>query len=269
MSAPAQRPTLLALTATLLALVCSPALADSGDQPSKAPSAAPLLKSAREVHRLQWAAVQAAESIGLGDVDTLAGWSGRIMFIEVAAASPGQPMVVGNTVQLLEPAIHGLGGPPREVLIRANQDHVQRMTELERLVSSRVPAGKTTPARAAARFYRLGAEHLLAMVQREEEREIELVIPEPSEARPLALPPVQIVINVDAQGKYSVAGKVVTLDELREVLKTAHFNNPGRTAVLIRVDRRCPFRHVVAATDACSEAKIHNYRIATTENDER
>jgi len=86
---PAQHPTLFARAAGLLALICSPALADSGDQPSKAPSAAPLLKSAREVYRLQWAAVHSAESIGLGDVDTLAGWSGRIMFIEVAERRSG------------------------------------------------------------------------------------------------------------------------------------------------------------------------------------
>jgi biopolymer transport protein ExbD len=99
----------------------------------------------------------------------------------------------------------------------------------------------------------------------EEERELEVLLPEASEAQPLMSKPRETFINIDAEGRYFVTGKVLTIGQLQSVLNEAYVNNPGRASVVIRADRRVPFDHVVGAMNACVKAKIRDYRVTTKE----
>lgn len=97
----------------------------------------------------------------------------------------------------------------------------------------------------------------------EEERELDVLLPEASEAKPLIVQPREMFINIDQQGRYYVTGKILDIDELAQVLKTADVNNPGRQSIIIRADRRCQWEFVVAAMNACNKAHIFDYRVTT------
>lgn len=106
---------------------------------------------------------------------------------------------------------------------------------------------------------------LVATKFAEEERELDLLLPDATSARPLISQPREMFINIDENGRYFVTGKIVTLDELYQVLKQAWVNNPGRASVVIRADRRATVQPLVAAMDACNKANIHDYKITTRE----
>ncbi len=97
----------------------------------------------------------------------------------------------------------------------------------------------------------------------EEERELDVLLPDASEARPLTAQPRELFVNIDHQGHYFVTGETLTLEGLQVVLKAAYVNNPGRASVVIRADRRVAWDYVVAAMNGCNKAKIRDYRVTT------
>ena len=99
----------------------------------------------------------------------------------------------------------------------------------------------------------------------EEERELDVLLPEASEAMPLTSKPRELFINIDEHGRYFVSGKLLTIQELQPVLDAAYVNNPGRASAIIRADRRCKWEYVVGAMNACNKAKIRDYRVTTSE----
>ena len=101
----------------------------------------------------------------------------------------------------------------------------------------------------------------------EEERELDVLLPEASEAQPLVSQPKEMFVNVDKDGRYYVTGKILSLDQLHPVLKAAWVDNPGRASVIIRADKRCPWEFVVAVMNACNKANIRDYRVTTLEAD--
>ena len=104
---------------------------------------------------------------------------------------------------------------------------------------------------------------LVATKFAEEERELELPLPEASEARPLTSKPHEMFINIDAQGRYFVTGKFLNSEELYQALRVAWVNNPDRASVIIRADKSCRWEPIVAALNCCQKAKIRDYRIDT------
>ncbi len=104
---------------------------------------------------------------------------------------------------------------------------------------------------------------LVATKFAEEERELDLLLPEASEAQPLTSKPQEMFINIDADGRYFVTGKILDLDELYQVLRQAWVNNPARAAVIIRADKDCRWEPVVAALNCCKKANVLDYRIDT------
>ncbi len=100
----------------------------------------------------------------------------------------------------------------------------------------------------------------------EEERELDVLLPDASEAQPLTSKPREMPINIDRQGRYFVTGKFLTTPQLQAVLDAAFVNNPGRASVMIRADKRCDWEFVVAAMNACKKAKIRDYRVTTRES---
>lgn len=99
----------------------------------------------------------------------------------------------------------------------------------------------------------------------EEEREIDLALPEASQAVPLTKQPETLAVSIDELGRYFLGGRELQIDELRRTIKTAGASNPGRQAVVVRADRRCPWGFVVAVMNTCQEAKIRHYRISAGE----
>ena len=97
----------------------------------------------------------------------------------------------------------------------------------------------------------------------EEERELDVLLPDASEARPLTEKPRELFVNIDQNGQYYVTGKTLAIDELHPILGAAYVNNPGRASVVIRADKRCDWEFVVAVMDACNKAKIRDYRVTT------
>jgi biopolymer transport protein ExbD len=102
---------------------------------------------------------------------------------------------------------------------------------------------------------------LVATKFAEEERELDVMLPEASEARPLTSKPREMFVNIDQHGRYFVTGKTLDLPGLERVLKAAWVNNPGRASVIIRADKRCQVEHLVAAMNACNKANIRDYKV--------
>ena len=97
----------------------------------------------------------------------------------------------------------------------------------------------------------------------EEERELELNLPDASEAQPLTNKPHDLFINIDRDGRFYVTGKILTVDQLFKVLKRAYDNNPGQVSAVVRADKDCRWQPVVAAFDLCKKAGIRDVRPAT------
>jgi biopolymer transport protein ExbD len=102
----------------------------------------------------------------------------------------------------------------------------------------------------------------------EEERALDISLPQASEAQPITVKPREMFINIDQDGGYFVTGKSISLPELEQVLQMVWVNNPGRASVVVRADQRCPWKFVVAAMNACTKAKIRDYRVTTREGPE-
>lgn len=104
---------------------------------------------------------------------------------------------------------------------------------------------------------------LVATKFAEEEREMDVLLPEASQAQPRTSKPRETIVNIDQEGRYFVSGRSLSLPELEKALQIAQVNNPGRASVILRADRRCEVEFLVAAMNACNKAKIHDYKITT------
>jgi biopolymer transport protein ExbD len=104
---------------------------------------------------------------------------------------------------------------------------------------------------------------LVATRFEEEERSMELTLPSASAAMPLTVRPKEVFINVDKDGRFFIARREVTTQQLVEVLRQASESNPGRQTVIIRADRRCAVQPVVTALDACKQAGIRDPVLTT------
>jgi biopolymer transport protein ExbD len=106
---------------------------------------------------------------------------------------------------------------------------------------------------------------LVATRVAEAERELEVMLPDASEAQPITSKPREMIINIDSQGHYFVTDRSVDVPELDQILQQASASNPGRTSVVIRSDKRCRFEFVVRVMNSCKKAKIRDYRVTTRE----
>lgn len=101
----------------------------------------------------------------------------------------------------------------------------------------------------------------------EEDRELEVMLPTASEAKPLIEKPKEIFINIDNEGLYFVGNQKVDVENMEQILASADVNNPLGQTVVIRADKRCTWDAVVAAIDACHRAGIHDIRPTTSGGD--
>ncbi len=97
----------------------------------------------------------------------------------------------------------------------------------------------------------------------DEDRELEVMLPTASEAKPLIVKPREIFININEQGAYFFGNQQMDIEQVEKTLQTADVNNPMGQTVIIRADKRCTWDAVVAAIDACHRAGIHDIRPTT------
>jgi biopolymer transport protein ExbD len=93
------------------------------------------------------------------------------------------------------------------------------------------------------------------------EKQIDIVLPQASEAVPLTAKPKELVVTVDQSGKFIIEAHQLTEPQLLGVLNQAKANNPGRQSVIIRADKRCPFEFVMTVMNACNKAEIRDYKV--------
>ena len=96
---------------------------------------------------------------------------------------------------------------------------------------------------------------LVATTLRQEERELEIMLPSAESAAPVSVALREIVINVDAEGRAVVAGKDLTRAELEALVADAVKANPQQK-VTVRGDRRTAYDHIASVLDACKSGGV-------------
>jgi len=100
---------------------------------------------------------------------------------------------------------------------------------------------------------------LVATEYHQEERELDVVLPEVTQAQPLAMTK-ELIVNITKEGEYKVAGRDYDEQQLYLIIREAKENNPQMTA-LIRGDGQSALRHAVRVMGMCNKVQM-KYRIA-------
>lgn len=95
----------------------------------------------------------------------------------------------------------------------------------------------------------------------EDDRAIDVVLPQASAAKPLTVRPREFVVTIDRDGRLHAGSRPVTPEELDGLLRQAVADNPFRQKVTVRADQETAHKHVVAVMDACVRAGIEDYRV--------
>lgn len=102
-----------------------------------------------------------------------------------------------------------------------------------------------------------------------EDRELDVMLPAASEAKPLIAQPRELFVNIDHQGQYFVQGKIVSGDEVEHLLRKAATDNPANQSVIIRADKRVQLDSAVFVMNACNKAGIFDYTLTTSGEETR
>ena len=95
----------------------------------------------------------------------------------------------------------------------------------------------------------------------QEDRELDVVLPAASEAKPMTVQPRELFVNIDHAGNYFVDGKTLTSDEVEAVLRQAATDNPVNQSVIIRADKRVQLDYAVFVMNLCNKVGIYDYRL--------
>ncbi len=89
----------------------------------------------------------------------------------------------------------------------------------------------------------------------DQHRDVNLRLPEVAKGEKLALPAKAREVAVYTDGRLTLDGAVVTLEELTAQLTKSHAESPQQS-VTIMGDAGCAFQHIAAALAACKEAGV-------------
>jgi biopolymer transport protein ExbD len=103
---------------------------------------------------------------------------------------------------------------------------------------------------------------LVATRFEQEERDMDVDLPQASAAQPTIFKGQEVFVTVTNGGDYYVNGEQMDATELEAMLKALYRSNPGRQRVLIRADKDSRTHQVVAVMNACNKANIQDYSIA-------
>lgn len=99
----------------------------------------------------------------------------------------------------------------------------------------------------------------------EEERRMDIVLPNATSAVPMIGKPREIVIDIDEEGKVYLRGQPTSLEDLEKLLKARVVTNPTNQSAVIRADRSTSFQPVVSVMDVCNRSGISDYSVTTQE----
>lgn len=96
---------------------------------------------------------------------------------------------------------------------------------------------------------------LVATTFQEEEREIQIALPQAAAAGPISGAMREIVINVTEDGTMIVSGQAHNANQLSALIEDALKDNPEQK-ITIRGDRKALYEHIVQPLDICKQAGI-------------
>lgn len=88
------------------------------------------------------------------------------------------------------------------------------------------------------------------------ERELDISLPDSSEAVPLTNEQNTLFVTVTEEGRYFLEGESLTGDQLETKLDSARTNNPLQTSVVVRGDQDARNKHLVVVWDICKRLEI-------------
>ncbi len=109
---------------------------------------------------------------------------------------------------------------------------------------------------------------LVATKLDEEDRALDIQLPQSIEAMPIWSVPRSVIVNINRHGEYYISGEKVTLEELKPRLEQACLKPEKEVdgpSVVIRGDERASFGAIVAAADLCQALELEYSTITRTE----
>ena len=97
------------------------------------------------------------------------------------------------------------------------------------------------------------------------ETEVAITLPTAKSATIPGRMPGEIILNLDADGKVSVNGHALSLEEVTKRLTRIAENFPGQP-VVIRADKTCAYETLMSLIDACRTANVWNFSLATEDD---
>ncbi len=91
---------------------------------------------------------------------------------------------------------------------------------------------------------------LLTWSNRAKETDLTVALPQSSQKNAQQAPPAPMILNVRADGEFTVNGRAVTTEEFTTLASRLAKLNSNQT-VLIRADKRTPYDAVLRALDIC------------------
>ena len=97
------------------------------------------------------------------------------------------------------------------------------------------------------------------------ETEVAITLPTAKSATIPGRMPGEIILNLNADGKVSVNGHALSLEEVTKRLTCIAENFPGQP-VVIRADKTCSYETLMSLIDACRTANVWNFSLATEDD---
>ena len=97
------------------------------------------------------------------------------------------------------------------------------------------------------------------------ETEVAITLPTAKSATIPGRMPGEIILNLNADGKVSVNGHALSLEEVTRRLTRIAANFPGQP-VVIRADKTCSYETLMSLIDACRTANVWNFSLATEDD---
>ena len=98
------------------------------------------------------------------------------------------------------------------------------------------------------------------------ETEVAITLPTAKSATIPGRMPGEIILNLNADGKVSVNGHALSLEEVTKRLTRIAENFPGQP-VVIRADKTVPYEKLMSLIDACRSANVWNFSLATEDEE--
>jgi biopolymer transport protein ExbD len=99
----------------------------------------------------------------------------------------------------------------------------------------------------------------------DEERRLDIVLPNATSAVPMTGQAREIIIDITAEGAIYLRGESTTLTQLEQLLRSAVASNPTNQTAVIRADKETPFQPVVSVMDICNKTGVSDYSVTTQE----